>query len=624
MLLAFGLGALSACSGVEKAPPQPRSANTKATIPLDVPEIMKGTVASLGVLDGHEDIVVHGWGFVVGLRGTGSRIMPDPVRAHMLAEMARMGVGQVSMGSSLSPEALLDSPDTAVVIVEGIIPGGSPQGTRFDVRVSIPPGTDATSLEGGRLWTTDLRPMLNPGPPPVGSRQARAIAKASGDIFTNPFVTPGGDETAELATGTNVNRMSGHILGGGATSRDLPLKLRIASPSHTTASTLQQVINSYFPQEPGQRSKTARGEGDASIEITVPPSYYGRVSEFTYLLQHTTLLTGATPYAVQFINRELKRAPGEFEHATWRWQALGVQVLPGIREFYTYPEEKPRYAALRAGARLNDAHVEPHLLDLAKTGSPVVRKDAIRLLGDMSPQPGTIFALRELLDDADPDVRIAAYEALAKANTRFIRTIQVDRKFMVDYVESARPMIYVTLLEFPRIVVFGLNNEISRPITLQTWGSRFIIRGGADSDLIDVLYRDEEGNASPHRISPRLTEFIPFLGHTTTIERPMPGLGLTYTETIGILHAIHAAQHLPGVQFRTEQDRILLAIQERMAERRDYQERPEFIEFEELPPAPSPTPGDQGGSAIDGGGVLAPIRRDQGPASGGSDAPPGR
>jgi hypothetical protein len=55
----------------------------------------------------------------------------------------------------MSPQQLLNSSDTAVVIVEGVIPPGAPKGSKFDVRVTVAPGTSTVSLEGGRLLIAD-------------------------------------------------------------------------------------------------------------------------------------------------------------------------------------------------------------------------------------------------------------------------------------------------------------------------------------------------------------------------------------------------------------------------------------------------------------------------------------
>ncbi|MGI9013681.1 MAG: flagellar basal body P-ring protein FlgI, partial [Phycisphaerales bacterium] len=277
---------LPGCSNKETVR-RPRSTSPRATTPLDVPEIMRGTVASQAVLDGYnDDVVVKGYGFVVGLKGTGGRILPDNIRAHMVGEMTRRGVGTASSGYRISPQELMNSKDTAVVVVSAVVPPGAPAGEAFDVLVEAVE-QDATSLEGGTLWTTELRPAGNAtGLPPVGSRQARAMARARGPVFTNPFVEPG-------KSGATIDGRSGRVLGGGMMTRDIPLKLRLVSPNHARASVLQQVINSYFPQEPGQRYKTAHGESDGSIEISIPLSDRDDTGEFVHLLMHTPLFSNA-------------------------------------------------------------------------------------------------------------------------------------------------------------------------------------------------------------------------------------------------------------------------------------------------------------------------------------------
>lgn len=48
-----------------------------------------GLIVSEAVLDGYEPVVVHGYGLVVGLDGTGSSDIPPDVRAHMIAMASR-------------------------------------------------------------------------------------------------------------------------------------------------------------------------------------------------------------------------------------------------------------------------------------------------------------------------------------------------------------------------------------------------------------------------------------------------------------------------------------------------------------------------------------------------------
>ena len=102
----------------------------------------------------------------------------------MIAMAARRGIGSVSSGyGQLSPEFLLDSPDTAVVVVEGVIPPAATEDSHFDIRIFAYPTSATTSLEGGRLYTTELVPVMRPNVgrrmlPPSGGPHPAAHFKA--------------------------------------------------------------------------------------------------------------------------------------------------------------------------------------------------------------------------------------------------------------------------------------------------------------------------------------------------------------------------------------------------------------------------------------------------------------
>ena len=94
-ILAFGLCAGLIGSGcesfnmIEKANPDGAASNLeRRNFEIDVQPMMRGTVASEAVIAGENPTIVRGYGLVVGLRGTGSRLMPAQVRSWMLQEMA--------------------------------------------------------------------------------------------------------------------------------------------------------------------------------------------------------------------------------------------------------------------------------------------------------------------------------------------------------------------------------------------------------------------------------------------------------------------------------------------------------------------------------------------------------
>jgi hypothetical protein len=165
-------------------------------------------------------------------------------------------------------------------------------------------------------------------------------------------------------------------------------------------------------------------------------------------------------------------------------------------------------------------------------------------------------------------------------------------------------------------VVFGDRTEIGRPLVFSAWSNRLMVRGEADRDDLSVYYRRSTDEPPVILDAPTsLPEFVAFLAHGRTPESPLPGLGLTYSETIGALHSMWREEAFEG-GFKAEQDRILAAIM-RASEGEEIEERPEFEEeplpeeFEFLRPGgdapagvvPGTTRGSSAGSGLAG---LAP------------------
>ena len=563
LLLATGCNDLM----IEKADPtEQRKSLERRNFEIEVQPIMRGTIAAEAAFVGNEPTIVRGYGLVVGLKGTGSRLMPAPIRASMLQEMARKGIGDAASGwGGLSPERMLDSEDTAIVVVEGVIPAGGVQAEKFDVRVFVLPGSGTTSLEGGILYTTELRP----GQLQIGSKQATALASARGRIFINPFVEP------DASGQDSIDRLTGRILDGGTIGDNMPLKLRLAVRSHPRAMAVRDAVNSRFPKEQNQESDTAEGKSGDEISITVPPSFASDPETFVELVTHTSLRPEATEQIAASVRRSLLANPGFSRAATWRFKALGPKAIPMFQDLYDYPEEGPRLAALTAGAYLNDGMVTSHLLDLAGNGSTEARIVAIEMLGDMQHNPNVDMGLRPLLDDQNVDIRLATFEALEQRRDPIVAAYDVDKKFILNMVPSDHQMIYVSQVGTPRIVLFGDEMKVSQPMIMTAWSNRLLVKGDDPGKDLEVYYREAIGvPAQIEKVSPNIGSLVTFFGHQTTIEAPAPGIGLTYGETIGAIYKLWRSGFL-DVDFKAEQDRVLAAIL-RAQKVEDTEDRPEF------------------------------------------------
>ena len=118
------------------------------------------------------------------------------------------------------------------------------------------------------------------------------------------------------------------------------------------------------------------------------------------------------------------------------------------------------------------------------------RREAIHLMGDMRPTPIIDQALRAQLNDELIEIRLASYEALAKRHDPFMRRYDVDGKFDLYVVRAEEPMIYITQVSEPRIVIFGDNQTVQAPrVLFEAWSSRLMIQPGLSADTLDVRYR---------------------------------------------------------------------------------------------------------------------------------------
>ncbi|PHS74687.1 MAG: hypothetical protein COB59_12005, partial [Rhodospirillaceae bacterium] len=195
-----------------------------------------------------------------------------------------MGLNGVSIANdntqsplySKSPRQLLRDPNTAAVIIQAAVPAGSTVGDSFDVYVRA---INATSLEGGKLWTTELR--IGP-PASFNDRQAHILGKAAGPIFVNPFAQPGVETNG-------VSQNIGRILDGGYVTMETEIQIYLDNPSHQRVRQMVGAINSAFPARPTDRRQTARGVDDSLIYINIPYDYKERREDFLQLVSHLTI-----------------------------------------------------------------------------------------------------------------------------------------------------------------------------------------------------------------------------------------------------------------------------------------------------------------------------------------------
>jgi len=492
----------------------------------------KDTIGSKASYQGIAPLRVRGIGIVVGLGDRGTTTCPRNVYERLLQNLNRhYNFSSSVVGTKdISPERLISDKDTAVVLVRGEIPPAATVGDRFDILVSAWPGTETTSLRGGRLYTTNLEIYRQVSP--NQSISGQTVGRAAGPLFLNPF---SGDNSA-----TKTNELEGLILGGGLVTQDRRIRLVLFDPSYQMARRIQDQINAFAP---GTR-KIAAAESPSYVKLTVPPAYRDDTGHFLNLIQTLYLSRDPKRAAVRTraLAQELVAPNTPHGRIALALEAIGPTVLPALDELYKHPEEHVRFYAAATGLRLDDHVAGDVMIREAEDPNGKFRLQAIRALGATRGMGSATMALRRLLDDADPRVQTEAYEALVERHDPSIDSTPVGGdNFHLDVIPTSRPaFIYVKRRIERRIALFGKDLMVSPPVVyLAPDGSLTASARPGDEHLALIRTVVATGDASPAVPGPlRLPELIKLLGNDADVDYNgnVTGMSVKYGGVVRLLY----------------------------------------------------------------------------------------
>src|SRR5262249_29616558 len=228
-------------------------------------------------IKGQEENILHGFGLVIGLKGTGDADMKATQRA--LAHYMELLGHRIATGQGGQPvtDELKSVKNVALVYVTATVPaGGARQGDLLDCIVSA---TSAKSIEGGNLMLTELR-----GPVP-GDRTVFALAK--GLVSIDDSARP---QTGRVPLGCQLERKVENEF----VNKDGKLIL-VMNKDHAafqTTTDIERAINLEpdFVGTSGSQ-ELARAIDQVTIEVSIPPSY----AENPTLFASTLLTTRLSP-----------------------------------------------------------------------------------------------------------------------------------------------------------------------------------------------------------------------------------------------------------------------------------------------------------------------------------------
>jgi flagellar P-ring protein precursor FlgI len=207
-------------------------------------------------IEGVRENQLIGYGLVVGLAGSGDRTQNALFTEQSLrAMLERFGV-------ALDNQRILQTRNTAAVIVTASLPGFSRPGDKIDVTVSAL--GDARSLQGGTLLVT-----------PLTGADGNVYAVAQGSLIIGGFSAQGAAASVQRGVPTQ-----GRVPEGATVERELSfpineldrVRLILSNPDFTTANRIAAAIDERLS------GRFARAIDLATVEVSVPAAYRGEVT----------------------------------------------------------------------------------------------------------------------------------------------------------------------------------------------------------------------------------------------------------------------------------------------------------------------------------------------------------
>jgi hypothetical protein len=491
------------------------------------------TVGDVTDVSNAQPIQLGGVGLVVGLEGTGGPCVADGYRAMLEDDLRKEGVKNV--------KEVLASSTNALVVVSALLPPGAGKGDPIDVVVSLPPGSQATSLRGGylhscRLFNYDFTGNLQPqykGTP--GMLKGHALARAEGPVLVG---VGDGEEAAKSR--------QGRIWGGGRCEAEQPFSLlmkpdqRFARVSSQVADRVNETFPAAFPTGPG--GAVAKAENQYGVHLRVPAPYRLNLPRYLRVVRLIPLQGPVDAPSKAGDHRSYRQRLGDdlldsarTVTAALRLEALGQKSIPVLKHGLESGHPLVRFCSAEALAYLGSPSCGEELAR-AVAEQPVLRAYALTAMASLD-EAVCHVKLRELLaTSADDETRYGAFRALRALNEREadVRGELLNDSFWLHRVApNAPPLVHVSSTRQAEVVLFGREQVLRPPFSFLA-GEFAVTAGDDDHDRCTVSRFPLRGAPSRKQCSLDVADVL----------RTMADMGAMYPEAVALLQQAHACQCL--------------------------------------------------------------------------------
>lgn len=418
-------------------------------------------IADIAYPWGLDYVKVESVALVTNLDGTGEDPPSSPQRAALLDEMSRRRVEK--------PNAVLRSPDTALVLLRGYLPPGVQKGDKFDIEVRTPSRSQATSLRGGWVLPARMTELA------VLGQQIRAgsvLAMGEGPILVDPSASE--EESAEATRG--------RILGGGVSKMDRNLGLRIGDEHQSAQMAIlvaKAISDRFQTYEEGRKAGVAEAKTDEFVELELHPRYKDNIGRFVRVVRSLPIRESNAEEQERLVLLESQLLdPLTSAKAALRLEAIGGdpavdRLMAGLQS----DDAEVRFYAAEALAYLDRTEAVEPLAEAARD-EPAFRAHALTALSAMD-DVVAYDALRSLLGSQSAETRYGAFRALWAMNQSdpMIRGEKLRGGFSYHVLDAGgAPMVHVTRSGRPELVLFGGAQQFEPPMVLDA-GADIMVNG---------------------------------------------------------------------------------------------------------------------------------------------------
>jgi len=421
-----------------------------------------------------------------------------------------------------SPNTVLSSGDTAMVMVRAVIRPAIQKGAHFDVELRVQSDSETTSLRGGYLLPTDLKALAV-----LENKIAsgNSYGKVEGPVLVDPSADPKTDR---------INACRGRILGGGTAMKSRPLAL-VLRPEHQSvfnSARIEAAVNKRFhTYEKGVKTGVAKAKTDEYIELKLHPRYKDNVQRYVAVVRSIPLKESETERNERLGVLEKQLAdPITASSSALQLEAMGKMGIEILKKAVQSKDPEVCFYAAEALAYLDETSSAAPL-GAAARNMPAFRVYALTALSAMNDY-SSVEQLRELLKVPSAETRYGAFRALWSMNPTdaVIRGENLGGQFSYHIVDTQEtPMIHVTHSRRPEVVLFGRDQVLSSPFAVEA-GNRIMVTSRQPGEVVLSRFVPKEPDQK-RVVSARVDDVI----------RAIVDLGGTYPDVVQSLQQAKAA-----------------------------------------------------------------------------------